>query len=112
MTLWVFLQNTDFCSRAWEERLYNAIVGVIYCFCFFNLKEGRSRSRAAVFYLVIVTENFVFVAVYGYLVEEAAGNDLTESMCVAGFAIVGAGTALGLGSMLLYYRFVIIFTKM
>ena len=44
MTLWVVYQNTDFCTEWWEERLYNAIVGVIYCFCFFNLKEGRYRT--------------------------------------------------------------------
>lgn len=43
MTAWVVWQNTDFCSSKWEERLYNAVVGAIYCFCFFNLKEGRSR---------------------------------------------------------------------
>ena len=42
MTAWVVWQNTDFCTNIWEERLYNAVVGVIYCFCFFNLKEGRS----------------------------------------------------------------------
>ena len=28
MTAWVIWQNTDFCSEPWEERLYNAIVGV------------------------------------------------------------------------------------
>jgi hypothetical protein len=38
MTIWVVGQQTDLCSTAWEERVYNAVVGVIYCFCFFNLK--------------------------------------------------------------------------
>ena len=28
MTLWVVFQNTDFCPNVWEERLYNAVVGV------------------------------------------------------------------------------------
>jgi hypothetical protein len=32
MTGWIIWQNTDFCATQWEERLYNAIVGVIYCF--------------------------------------------------------------------------------
>ncbi len=99
MTLWVVFQDTDFCQSQWEERLYNAIVGVIYCFCFFNLKEGRSRARASAFYIVVITENFVFVAVYGLVVG-------TNGLCIGGFAIVGAGTLLGLSSMLLYYRLV------
>ena len=43
MTSWVVWQDTDFCATWWEERIYNAVVGVIYCFTFFNLKEGKSR---------------------------------------------------------------------
>ena len=38
MTVWIVGQKTDLCKTAWEERIYNAVVGVIYCFCFFNLK--------------------------------------------------------------------------
>ena len=38
MTLWTHLQNTDFCPSAWEERLFNIVVGIVYIFCFFSLK--------------------------------------------------------------------------
>jgi hypothetical protein len=38
MTFWTVKQKTDLCTTAWEERIYNAIVGVVYCFDFFNLK--------------------------------------------------------------------------
>ena len=38
MTLWTIKQKTDLCTTAWEERIYNGFVGVIYCFCFFNIK--------------------------------------------------------------------------
>lgn len=38
MTVWTIRQKTDLCSTAWEERVYNGVVGVIYCFCFFNVK--------------------------------------------------------------------------
>ena len=66
MTGWVILQNTDFCSNPWEGRLYNAVVGAIYCFCFFNLKEGRSRHRMSPFYhsTMMVVENLSFLAAY------------------------------------------------
>ena len=54
MTIWIIHQKTDFCETPWEERIYNAVAGVIYCFCFFNLQEGQSRWRALTFYLIIV----------------------------------------------------------
>lgn len=57
MTIWVIKQNTDFCPTPWEERIYNGIVGVIYCFSFFNISEGRSRKRVLAFYTIIITQN-------------------------------------------------------
>ncbi len=38
MSAWAYFQNTDFCPTRWEERLFNIVVGVIYCFSFFSLK--------------------------------------------------------------------------
>lgn len=54
MTIWIIYQKTDFCETPWEEKIYNAVSGVIYCFCFFNLQEGQSRWRALTFYLIII----------------------------------------------------------
>lgn len=45
MTLWIVKQKTDFCATRWEEYLYNSITGVIYCFCFFNLKVRLFTSQ-------------------------------------------------------------------
>lgn len=104
MTIWVILQDTDFCTNVWEERLYNAIVGVIYCFCFFNLKEGQSRFRATAFYLVIVVENYVFVATFCYM-SDFETHPLREGYCIGAFVIVSIGTLVGLTAMLLYYRY-------
>lgn len=64
MTVWVILQDTDFCSTWWEERLYNCIVGVIYCFCFFNIKEGQTRYRITLFYTLVISENISFLAAF------------------------------------------------
>ena len=64
MTTWVMLQNTDFCPSTIQERLFNAIVGVIYCFSFFNLKEGRSRYRMAAFYVIMCVENAALLTVW------------------------------------------------
>jgi len=113
MTGWVLWQNTDFCQTLWEERLYNALVGVIYCFCFFNLvwffcikrrlfyktfylflqKEGKSRYRATLFYTIIIVENFTFVSVF-YYVKVYSDQGLKDSfwMSVGAFVVVTIGT--------------------
>ena len=104
MTAWVVWQATDFCTNVWEERLYNAVVGVIYCFCFFNLKEGRSRYRMAVFYTVTFVENLTFVAAYYWSTHHSPSLPVTW-FSLGAMVIVVAGTAVGLCSMVLYYRF-------
>ena len=104
MTAWVVWQATDFCTNVWEERLYNGVVGVIYCFCFFNLKEGRSRYRMAVFYTVTFVENITFVAAYYWSTHHSTSLPVTW-FSLGAMVIVVAGTAVGLCSMVLYYRF-------
>ena len=64
MTVWTLNQKTDLCTTAWEEQIYNSIVGVIYCFCFFNLKDGQSRHRAMVFYTIMAAENAACLAIF------------------------------------------------
>ncbi|XP_040583865.1 uncharacterized protein [Lepeophtheirus salmonis] len=98
MTTWVICQDTDFCPTVWEERFYNAIVGVIYCFCFFNLKEGRSRYRASIFYTIIIIENLIFVGIFLWITD-------MEWIGIGSFVIVICGTILGIASMLLYYGY-------
>ena len=104
MTAWVIWQNTDFCTNRWEERLYNAVVGVIYCFCFFNLKEGRSRYRMAIFYTVMFVENITFVGAYYWSNHHQPCVPVTW-FSLGAMVIVLGGTAVGLCSMVLYYRF-------
>ena len=104
MTAWVVWQKTDFCTNIWEERLYNAVVGIIYCFCFFNLKEGRSRYRMTVFYSLTFIENLTFVGAYYWSAHHVPGVPVSWFSLVSMVIVVG-GTAVGLSSMVLYYRF-------
>ncbi|XP_032678227.1 uncharacterized protein LOC116847391 isoform X2 [Odontomachus brunneus] len=99
MTIWVILQNTEFCPTVWEERIYNCIIGLIYCFDFFNLRDGRSRYRVLVFYTVIAVQNLVFLVMYALRFVDAIAVD---TMIAITSAIVG-GMLVGLTSMLLYY---------
>ncbi|XP_076291497.1 uncharacterized protein LOC143214379 isoform X1 [Lasioglossum baleicum] len=99
MTIWVILQNTDFCPTMWEERIYNCIIGLIYCFDFFNLRVGRSRYRMLIFYFVVTLENTVFLVVYVFCYKNTIRTE--EIATVA--SLVAGGMMIGLASMLLYY---------
>lgn len=99
MTIWVILQKTEFCPTMWEERIYNCIIGLIYCFDFFNLRDGRSRYRVLVFYSVIMTQNMVFLIMYTLRFKDTIAND---TMIVITTVIVGC-MLVGLVSMSLYY---------
>ena len=97
MTGWVVYQNTDFCQTQWEERLYNAIVGVIYCFAFFNLKEGKSRYRIIIFYAIIILENYAFLFIFSWMWEGPSGHEadkfnlLKDNITLAAFLIITIG---------------------
>ncbi|CAK9815379.1 XK-related protein 5 [Anthophora plagiata] len=99
MTIWVILQNTDFCPTIWEERIYNCIIGFIYCFDFFNLRVGKSRYRVLIFYSIIVMENIVFLVVYVLCFKDAIK---AEEIAITTSLIIG-GMMIGLTSMLFYY---------
>ncbi|KAK8765581.1 hypothetical protein V5799_031809 [Amblyomma americanum] len=64
MTSWLVWQKTDFCPSRCEELAYNAVVGAIYTFCFFNVREGRSRGRVVSFYALIGVQNVAFLVAY------------------------------------------------
>ena len=64
MTLWIIIQRTDFCPSMCEEALFNAVVGVVYIFCYFNLKEGRTRWRVLIYYVIAFFENTLLVGLW------------------------------------------------
>ncbi|XP_006570466.2 uncharacterized protein LOC100578388 isoform X2 [Apis mellifera] len=99
MTIWVLLQNTNFCPTIWEERIYNCIIGLIYCFDFFNLRIGKSRYRVFIFYSIIVIENIVFLVVFVLYFKDIIK---TEKIIIMTSFIIG-GMMIGLMSMLFYY---------
>lgn len=57
MTAWTIFQNP--CPFVWEDRVYDAVVGVVYCFSYFNICEGCSRKRIFTFYVIVSVENIV-----------------------------------------------------
>uniref|UniRef100_A0A3Q3JI57 XK-related protein n=1 Tax=Monopterus albus TaxID=43700 RepID=A0A3Q3JI57_MONAL len=59
MAFWVVHGGTDFCMSKWEEVLFNMVVGIVYIFCWFNVKEGRTRYRMVAYYTVVLAENTI-----------------------------------------------------
>ncbi|XP_072763604.1 uncharacterized protein [Anoplolepis gracilipes] len=99
MTIWVILQKTEFCPTVWEERIYNCIIGLIYCFDFFNLREGRSRYRVLVFYTVIVAQNLILLTMYALHFKDTIASDIMIAIA----SVIAGSMLVGLTSMSLYY---------
>uniref|UniRef100_A0A8C6SDR4 XK-related protein n=1 Tax=Neogobius melanostomus TaxID=47308 RepID=A0A8C6SDR4_9GOBI len=99
MTFWIIQGETDFCMSKWEEIIYNMVVGIIYIFCWFNVKEGPSRFRMTVYYSVTLAENVALTAAwYTY-----RGPHTSDSSALVVVCLVACSFALGTFFMLLYY---------
>jgi hypothetical protein len=91
MMVWIVLQKADFCRIPWDECIYNCVVGVIYCFCFFNLQEAQSRYHALVFYVIVISQNVGCLGLFLTL----AGVSRSGLIEVAAAVIIG-GTVVGM----------------
>ncbi|XP_077436885.1 XK-related protein 7-like [Vanacampus margaritifer] len=99
MTFWIIQGETDFCMSKWEEIIYNMVVGIIYIFCWFNVKEGPSRIRMTVYYTVTLAENVALTAAwYTY-----RGPHTSDSYALVVVCLVACSFALGTFFMLVYY---------
>ncbi|XP_006881748.1 PREDICTED: XK-related protein 7 [Elephantulus edwardii] len=98
MTFWVIQGETDFCMSKWEEIIYNMVVGIIYIFCWFNVKEGRSRRRMALYYCIVMLEN---AALTGFWY--SSRNFATDFRSLILVCVVASSFALGIFFMCVYY---------
>ncbi len=107
MFLWIRYQKTDFCVTKWEECLYNAVIAIIYCFCFLNLKEGKSRYRAFIFYNIMFVENVIFLSIYLYLSVYSDESLLIFNSKYSVYLVLATIICfiIGIISMILFYRF-------
>ena len=64
MTAWVVSQRTRACNTRCEELLFNAVLGAIYVFSFFNAKEERTRYKYLIYYGFSLAENTALVALW------------------------------------------------
>ncbi|XP_004062018.4 XK-related protein 7 [Gorilla gorilla gorilla] len=98
MTFWVIQGETDFCMSKWEEIIYNMVVGIIYIFCWFNVKEGRSRRRMTLYHCIVLLEN---AALTGFWY--SSRNFSTDFYSLIMVCVVASSFALGIFFMCVYY---------
>uniref|UniRef100_A0A8C5EA72 XK-related protein n=1 Tax=Gouania willdenowi TaxID=441366 RepID=A0A8C5EA72_GOUWI len=99
MTFWIIQGETDFCMSKWEEIIYNMMVGVVYIFCWFSVREGRSHCRLLIYSVTVLVENMALTAAW-YLYR---GPLLSDFYAVTTVCLVASSYALGTFFMLVYY---------
>ena len=99
MTTFTHLLHTNFCSSKGLELLYQAVVGVILTFTFFNVKGQDTKVLMTIYYIFYVLINITAPVLLVLLKPERhIGPFLLPVVCL----IVG-GSVLGLGCLILYY---------
>uniref|UniRef100_A0A8C9EQ72 XK-related protein n=1 Tax=Pavo cristatus TaxID=9049 RepID=A0A8C9EQ72_PAVCR len=100
MTFWIIQGETDFCMSKWEEIIYNMVVGIIYIFCWFNVKEGRSRYRMCIYYVITLSENAALTILWFLYYDRETMSDFNALILVC---VVSSSFALGIFFMFIYY---------
>ncbi|RXN03085.1 XK-related 7-like protein [Labeo rohita] len=99
MTFWIIQGETDFCMSKWEEIIYNMMVGIVYIFCWFSVREGPTRCRLLLYSLIILGENVALTAVW-YIYRSPPTSDFYAVVVVC---VVACSYALGTFFMFIYY---------
>ncbi|KAK9515052.1 hypothetical protein VZT92_025723 [Zoarces viviparus] len=99
MTFWIIQGETDFCMSKWEEIIYNMMVGIVYVFCWFSVREGRTRCRLLIYSLTVFVENVALTTAW-YLYRDPRTSDFYAVIMVC---VVASSYALGTFFMFVYY---------
>ncbi|XP_028266731.1 XK-related protein 7 [Parambassis ranga] len=99
MTFWIIQGETDFCMSKWEEIIYNMMVGIVYVFCWFSVREGRTRCRMLIYSLTVFIENVALTTAW-YLYRGPRSSDFYAVIMVC---VVASSYALGTFFMFVYY---------
>lgn len=67
MTTWILAQSSSMCSSRVEKLLFSVVVGVVYCFNFISLIEGRACVRFFAFYSLCLAENVAMMMVWFFV---------------------------------------------
>ncbi|KAM9260899.1 LOW QUALITY PROTEIN: XK-related protein 4 [Cariama cristata] len=98
MTFWI-VHCESFASTKWEEIVFDMVVGIIYIFSWFNVKEGRTRCRLFIYYFVTL-ENTALSALW-YLYKAPP----TPMHAIPALCVVFSSFLQALFLLLMYYAF-------
>ncbi|XP_064204796.1 XK-related protein 8-like [Anguilla rostrata] len=62
--LWAWRQRTSFMDSAAGEWLYRATVGLIWYFSWFNVTDGSTRARAAIYHAFMAADGGILLATW------------------------------------------------
>ena len=96
--VWLMNQRTTFYAQRCLEKVFNIICGYVMLFCFLNLREGHTRYRFLIYYIIFYIENFFMLAFWFRFTP-----DLGAWFHIWGFIVVLIFFILHIIFQLLYY---------
>ncbi|XP_018417104.1 PREDICTED: XK-related protein 5 [Nanorana parkeri] len=96
MSFWLVAQQTDVISKPCYWRLFNILLGAVYVFCFINVRDGPSRYRVAIFYVIMLLENCILLLATEFLQGAVWSNAKLSVALLSGFLI-------GCAALIIYY---------
>ncbi|XP_063771179.1 XK-related protein 5 [Pseudophryne corroboree] len=97
MSFWLVAQQTDVIARPCYWRLFNILLGAVYVFCFINVRDGPSRYRIAIFYVIMLLENCILLLLATDFLQEAVWSNVRLSVAVM------SGFLIGCAALIIYY---------
>ena len=64
MCAWLLYQKTQACYTRCEEALFVLVLGAVYIFTFFNVKDQTTRVKYTLYYLLCFAENTAMITVW------------------------------------------------
>uniref|UniRef100_A0A8C6ULW4 XK-related protein n=1 Tax=Neogobius melanostomus TaxID=47308 RepID=A0A8C6ULW4_9GOBI len=96
----LYFASSSWCTAS-GRRSCSTCGGIIYIFSWFNVKEGRTRCRLFIYYLVILVENTALSTLwYLYRVPYK-----TDAFAVPALCVIFSSFFTGVVFMLMYYAF-------
>ncbi|KAM9316369.1 XK-related protein 5 [Gastrophryne carolinensis] len=97
MSFWLVAQQSDVIRRPCYWRLFNILLGAVYVFCFINVRDGPSRYRIAVFYVIMLLENCILLLMATDFLQGAVWGNVKLSVAVM------SGFLIGCAALIIYY---------
>lgn len=73
MFVWIVSMRTSFCDNKCEELGYNAVLAVMFIFCYFNPVDSPTRYRYTTYYLIAFFENVLLMSLF-FFHTDSSGN--------------------------------------